>query len=126
MEEITNLEVGTNPAENEHVGYVPNAEVFDGLQNTKLGKVVTSLTEPSLSTAEGDGVHDVSAAEEAEFTVTTRNAQGEVCYSEIDHVVVEVKSSIWGLIESSVRNYRNGTYDVSYLPPRARTAPSAS
>ena len=116
VEEITNLEVGTNPAENEQVGYVPNAEVFDGLQNSKLGKVVTSLTEPSLSTAEGDGVDDVSAGEEAEFTVTTRNAQGEVCYSEIDHVVVEVKSSMWGLIESSVRNYRNGTYDVSYLP----------
>lgn len=114
--EITNLEVGTNPAENEQVGYVPNAEIFDGLQNSKLGKVVTSLTEPSLSTAEGDGVDDVSAGEEAEFTVTTRNAQGEVCYSEIDHVVVEVKSSMWGLIESRVRNYRNGNYDVSYLP----------
>ena len=106
VEEITSLEVGTNPAENEQVGYVPNAEIFDGLQNSRLGKVVTSLTEPSMSTAEGDGVDDVSAGEEAEFTVTTRNA----------HVVVEVKSSMWGIIESSVRNYKNGTYEVSYIP----------
>ena len=113
--EICDLEDGTTPAENEQVGYVPNTELFAGLQNSSLGRVVTSLTEPSLSTAEGDGVDDVTAGEEAEFTVTTRNAQGEICYSEIDHVLVEVKSSMWGLIESSVRNYKNGTYDVSYV-----------
>lgn len=116
VEEIASLVVGTNPAENEQIGYVPNVEIFDGLQNSTIGRVVTSLTEPAVSTAEGDGVDDVSAGEEAEFTVTTRNAQGEVCYSEIDHVVVEVKSSMWGVIESSVRNYKNGTYYVSYLP----------
>ena len=36
----------------------------------------------------------------------------------IDHVIVEVKSSMWGLIESrvQVRNFRNGTYDVNYIP----------
>ena len=34
----------------------------------------------------------------------------------IDHVIVEVKSLMWGLIKSRVRNYRNGTYDVNYIP----------
>ena len=36
----------------------------------------------------------------------------------IDHVIVEVKSSMWDLIESrvQVRNYRNGTYNVNYIP----------
>ena len=71
VEEIANLVVGTNPAENEQIGYVPNFEIFDGLQNSTIGRVVTSLTEPAMSTAEGDGVDDVSAGEEAEFTVTT-------------------------------------------------------
>ena len=34
VEEIANIEVGTNPAENELLSYVPNAEIFDGLQNS--------------------------------------------------------------------------------------------
>lgn len=116
VEEIAKIQVGTNPAENEQVGYVPEAQIYDRLQSSSLGRIVTSLTEPSMSTAQGDGLYDVSAGEEAEFTVTSRNAQGEICYSEIDHVVVEVKSAMWGIIESRVRNYRNGTYDVTYLP----------
>lgn len=115
-EELALLEVGTTPAENEQIGYVPNSELFEGLQNFTLGHVVTSLTEPSMCSAQGDGVTDVSAGEEATFVVTTRNAQGEVSFSEIDHVIVEVKSSLWGLVETVVKNYKDGTYDVSYVP----------
>lgn len=55
-----------------------------------------------LLIVEGDGVDDVLVGEEVEFIVIIRNVQGEVCYSEIDYVVVEVKFLMWGFIESSV------------------------
>ena len=114
--DLSKIVVGTNPAENERVGYVPNADLFGSLRSSALGEVVTSLTEPSMCSAAGDGVTDVSAGEQANFSITTRDAQGEISYSDIDHVVVEIKSSVWGLVETVVKNFRNGTYDVSYVP----------
>lgn len=113
---IDSIVVGTNPAENERVGYVANTEAFEAVQKETLGHISTSLTEPLASTAEGNGITDVSAGEEVYFTVTTRNAQGEIYYSEIDHVVVEVKSDMWGLLDTSIKNYEDGTYEVSYIP----------
>ncbi|KAK3720976.1 hypothetical protein QZH41_006541 [Actinostola sp. cb2023] len=108
--------VGTNPAENERVGYVANTKVFDAIQQEALGHISTSLTEPAVSNAEGNGISDVSAGEEVYFMVTTRNAQGDTYYSEIDHVVVGVKSDMWGDIDASVKNYQDGRYEVSYIP----------
>ena len=115
-QEVVGLNIGTTPAENENVGYVPNIRIFDGLQSASLGRVVTSLTEAASSTAEGQGITNVSAGEEATFVVTTRNAQGEVNYSEIDHVVSDIKSAMWGNVESTVVNNKDGAYEVSYTP----------
>ncbi|KXJ19837.1 E3 ubiquitin-protein ligase TRIM71 [Exaiptasia diaphana] len=113
---INSTYVGTNPAENERVGYVANTKAFEAIQKEFLGHISTSLTEPAVCNAEGNGIMDVSAGEEVYFTVTTRNAQGEVYYSEIDHVVAAVKSDLWGDIEASVKNYQDGRYEVSYIP----------
>lgn len=55
-----------------------------------------------LFIVEGDGVDEVLVGEEVEFIVIIRNVQGEVSYSEIDYVVVEVKLLMWGFIESRV------------------------
>lgn len=55
-----------------------------------------------LFIVEGDGVDEVFVGEEVEFIVIIRNVQGEVSYSEIDYVVVEVKLLMWGFIESRV------------------------
>lgn len=113
---IDETHVGTNPAENERVGYVANTKAFGSIQQEALGHISTSLTEPAVSNAEGNGITDVSAGEEVYFMVTTRNAQGEVYYSEIDHVVAGVKSDMWGDIETKVVSYQDGRYEVSYIP----------
>lgn len=116
MKAIDETYVGTNPAENERVGYVANTKAFQSIQEETLGRISTSLTEPAVSTAEGNGIGDVSAGEEVYFVITTRNAQGEVYYSEIDHVVAAVKSDLWGDIDTNVKSYQDGRYEVSYIP----------
>ncbi|EDO36436.1 predicted protein, partial [Nematostella vectensis] len=115
VNEILDTNVGVTPAENERVGYVANSEAYNGIQSVCLGHISTSLTEPIESTAEGEGLSDVSAGEEVYFTVTTRNAQGDVYYSEIDHVVVGVDSLMWGDVEASVKSLHNGHYEVKYI-----------
>lgn len=115
-QEVTGLNIGTTPAENDNVGYIPNLDLFDGLKSSSLGRVVTSLTEAASSTADGEGIKNVSAGEEVTFVVTTRNAQGEINFSEIDHVVSDIKSAMWGNVESKVINNKDGTYEVYYTP----------
>ena len=115
-QEVTSLKIGTTPAENDNIGYVPNIDLFDALKSSSFGRVVTSLTEAASSSVDSERVTNASAGEEVTFTVTTRNAQGEVSYSEVDHVVSDIKSALWGNIESKVVNNRDGTYEITYTP----------
>ena len=56
-------------------------------------KQIISQTKSSNSTAEGKGITDVSVGLEAQFVLTTRNAENEQCYEQCDIVTVEIRNS---------------------------------
>ena len=87
-------------------------------RNFTIGKLYISRTEPSLSVATGEGLTKGKQSEEANFTVTTKDATGQTTYSKIDNVIVEVTSVRNGIenISVVVKDLKDGRYSVSYTP----------
>ena len=56
-------------------------------------KTYFSKTRANQSRAEGKGTSEAVVGLEAQSVLTTRNAEGERCYDEDDHVTVEIKAS---------------------------------
>jgi len=119
----------------EEVGQEDSAErdekiflVFDFLKNQTLlennsaeniGSLKRFLTEtrPYLSTADGKGINEAFVGLEAEFVLTTRNAEGEQCYDESDCVIVEIRNHEGHDCGTNARvqDNKDGNYKVSYL-----------
>ncbi|PFX27306.1 Tripartite motif-containing protein 3 [Stylophora pistillata] len=87
-------------------------------RNFTTGKLLITRTEPSLSVATGEGLTKGKRSEEANFTVTTKDAKGQTTYSEMDKVIVEVTSVRKGIknISVVVKDLKDGRYSVSYTP----------
>ena len=86
--------------------------------NLTPGELHITNTEPSLSVATGNGLTKGTQGKEGTFTVTTNDSKGQVTYSEIDNVCVEIKSSLMGTedIRSVVKDLKDGRYSISYTP----------
>ena len=89
----------------------------NNLTNDGIGRVGTTDTDRVQSTAEGDGLAETTAGLEAQFVVTTKNSKGDVCYSPLDQVAVEMTPQGG---EEPAENFRiedkkNGSYQVRYL-----------
>lgn len=82
------------------------------------GQLYITNTEPSLSVATGNGLTKGTQGKEGTFTVTTNDSKGQVTYSEIDNVSVEMKSNLMGTedIPSVVKDLKDGRYSISYTP----------
>ena len=80
-------------------------------------KPVLSKTKPHLSTADGKGINEAFVGLEAEFVLTTRNAEGEQFYDERDCVTVEIRNhqSHDCTTKARVQDNKDGSYKVSYL-----------
>ena len=84
------------------------------------GKLIRTVTEPTVSVAEGRGLNEAVEGEESTFTVITKDMKGQVVYSEIDQVNVEIISiNTIGLLKASVTDSKNGRYQIKY---RSETA----
>ena len=84
------------------------------------GKLIRTVTEPTVSVAEGRGLNEAIEGEESTFTVITKDMKGQVVYSEIDQVNVEIISiNTMGILTASVTDSKNGRYRVKY---RSETA----
>ncbi|XP_078364668.1 tripartite motif-containing protein 3-like [Oculina patagonica] len=92
--------------------YTPN----DALSTP--GMLYMTNTEPSLSVASGEGLGKGTIGEESSFTVFTKNSRGQMIYSEIDNVNVEIKSKQERIadIRPVVRDLKDGRYSISYRP----------
>lgn len=86
--------------------------------NFTPGELHITNTEPSLSVATGNGLTKGTQGKEGTFTVTTNDSKGQVTYSEIDNVCVEMKSNVMGAedIPSVVKDLKDGRYSISYTP----------
>ncbi|XP_066019048.1 E3 ubiquitin-protein ligase TRIM45 [Pocillopora verrucosa] len=84
------------------------------------GKLIRTVTEPMVSVAEGRGLNEAIQGEESTFTVITKDIKGQIVYSEIDQVNVEIISiSTMGILTASVTDSKNGRYQIKY---RSETA----
>ena len=79
------------------------------------GKLIRTVTEPNVSVAEGRGLNEAIEGEENTFTVITKDTKGQIVYSEVDQVNVEIISiNTMGILTASVSDTKNGRYQVRY------------
>ncbi len=100
------------------VKYIPNDVSF--LKDAP-GKLVTTRTEPSLSSVEGNGLTEGMQDEDCNFKVITKDLRGQTTYSEIDKVEVEIKSVSQEIddIKPVIMDSKDGRYTISYRPTAA-------
>ena len=100
------------------VKYIPNDV---SVLKDAPGKLVTTKTQPWLSSAEGKGLTESWQGEDCNFTVVTKDSEGQTTYSEIDKVDVKINSvlqeSIY--IKPVIMNSKDGRYTISYRPTAA-------
>jgi len=99
-----------------HVQYKTNQENIQYVKHAFLGNVIVSTTDPLQSVAEGKGVEEAEAGREASLTITTKNADGQQCYSEIDQIVVKVRTPSERDLDTNITDNKDGKYSVTYTP----------
>jgi len=99
-----------------HVQYKANEEDIQNVRHVFLGEVIVSTTDPLQSVAEGEGLKEAEAGREASLTVTTKNAEGQQCYNEIDQIVVKVHSPSEQDLDTDINDSKDGKYSITYTP----------
>ena len=80
-------------------------------------KTFLSNTEAQQSNAEGNGINEVTVGLEAQFVLTTRNAQGEQCYEARDCLKMNMRNCQGQdcATKARVQDNRDGSYKISYF-----------
>ena len=81
-----------------------------------LDSIVVSDTDPSLSLVEVGSLKDVKEKMETNFTIETRNSDGEQCYYEEDVIKVKILRPTGDQLETELKDSRDGKYIVTYTP----------
>ena len=81
-----------------------------------LDRIVVSDTDPSLSLAEVARLKDVRAQTETNFTIVTRNSDGEQCYQKEDVIKVNMLNPAGDQLEPGIKDTKDGEYTVTYTP----------
>ena len=100
------------------VSLITNDELCQTVRQSALGRVVVSLTDPLRSLAEGKGLQEAECGERAEFTVITKDAEGQQCYYKRDQVTVHIQTAAQEEAEVKIEDKKDGTYHVTYLTQR--------
>ena len=97
------------------VKHVPN----DASSSMKdlLGKLIFTKTDPTLTTANGKGLTEGTENQVCSFKIETRDSQGQITYSGVDKVGVDIRSVDTGnVISPEITDLKNGCYEVKYKP----------
>ena len=80
-------------------------------------RTFSSRTKVDQSIAEGKGFTEAIVGIQANFVLTTRNAEGQQCYEKRDRVTVEIKTHKGHDFATEVRvqDRKDGSYNVSYF-----------
>ena len=98
-----------------YVKYVPNDA--SPSMNDFLGKLMFTKTDPMLTTADGKGLTEGTADEVCSFKIETRNSQGQITYSGVDKVGIDIRSvDTENVIVPEITDSKNGCYEVKYKP----------
>ena len=99
--------------------FVENKTLLEKATTEGIGssKTVLNNAEAQQSNAEGKGISEVIVGLEAQFVLTTRNAEGEQCYDERDCVTVEIKNQQGQgcATKAQVQDNKDGSYKISYF-----------
>ncbi|CAH3151965.1 unnamed protein product, partial [Porites lobata] len=93
-----------------HVNYMVEQKV------KILDRIVVSDTDPSLSLAEVASLKDLREKTETNFTIVTRNSDGEQCYQEKDVIKVNILSPSGDALETEIKDTKDDKYTVTYTP----------
>ena len=109
-----------------HFVFFPNKSLMDKVNSEGVGslKQVVSQTKSRNSKAEGKGITDVTVGIEAQFILTTRNAENEQCYEQCDIVTVEIRNDGDDrecATEAQVQDNKDGSYNISYFAKETGT-----
>ena len=99
--------------------FVPNPKMLNTVNTEEVGTLkILQQTEASQSVAEGKGIEEGTVGVEAEFFLTTRNAEGKQCYNRHDRVTVEIRDEQGRECPAEVRinDSKNGSYKIGYSP----------
>ena len=108
-----------------HFVFFPNKSLIAKAKSEGVGslKQIISQTKSRNSKAEGKGITEVTVGLEAQFVLTTRNAEDEQCYEQCDIVTVEIRNGDGRecATEAQVQDNKDGSYNISYFAKEAGT-----
>ena len=108
-----------------HFVFFPNKSLIAKANSEGVGslKQIISQTKSRNSKAEGKGITEVTVGLEAQFVLTTRNAENEQCYEQRDIVTVEITNDDGRecATEAQVQDNKDGSYNISYFAKEAGT-----
>ena len=99
--------------------FVENQKMLNAVITEEIGTLqMPQQTKASQSIAEGKGLEEGIVNREAQFILTTRNAEGRQCYNRRDHVTVKIWDEQGRECATEVRinDNKDGLYQISYSP----------
>ena len=101
-----------------HFSYIPNEkpkEIMNNLKLAGMGQIVASLTDPS----QRKGSKTIKLGTEMNFTVTTRDSDGNQIFNEGDQVTMKIRSPTGEVEVKEITDLKDGSYNVRYKPNSA-------
>ena len=99
--------------------FVKNETLMDKVNAQGIGSFKTFHAGAHQSRAEGKGTSSAVVGLEAQFVLTTRNAEGEQSYNEHDCIKVEIRNRQLGQHcspKARVQDNKDGSYKITYIP----------
>ena len=101
----------------QHFSYCVNKEAINTVRRLVPGQVIASHTaDPSQSLAEGRGLKEAELGAETNFTVTTRDSEGNQFYDEQDQVAVRIHFVTGEEEQIKIEDCKDSNYAVRYKP----------
>ena len=105
--------------------FIENKTLIDNVSGDGIGSVgiLLSKTKVHQSSANGKRTSEATVGPVAQLVLTTRNAEGELCYEELDCVTVEIRNQQDQdcATEAKVQYNKDGTYNISYFAKETGT-----
>ena len=99
--------------------FVENRKLLNTVNTQEKGSLENlHQTKASQCIAEGKGLEQGTVGSDAQFVLTTRNAQVRQCYNKQDRVAVEIRDEQGRecATEARINDNKDGSYKISYSP----------
>ena len=101
------------------LAFVENEKLLTAVNTEEIGSLeILHQTKASQCIAAGKGLEEGTVGGEAQFVLTTRNAQATQCYNKHDGVTVEIRDEQGRECATEIRinDNNDGSYKITYSP----------